>query len=134
MNSIIFTHAVAAPVEGASILDLALDRLGAWLDAERDTLGRVLTQAGLGQAGGALEALDQLHLEPGATAQDLRDLLEDALISLEVLLESVRSIPICTPLQTAWGLPGPDAFDRHVRWSGARIEDILATLRHALAA
>lgn len=31
MNSLVFTH-VAAPVEGVSILDLALDRLGHWLD------------------------------------------------------------------------------------------------------
>jgi hypothetical protein len=133
MNSIVFTHVVAAP-EGACPLDLALDRLGAFLDAERDALAAVLAQAGRRQAAGALESLDQLHLEPGAGPAEIRAVLEEAQVCLEVLLETLRALPRHGPLQTAWGLPGPDAFDRHVRWSGARLEDILATLRHALAA
>lgn len=132
MNSIVFTH-VAAPVEGVSIPDLALDRLGAWLDAERDTLDRLLAQTGRSQAASALETLDQLHIDPGATEQDLRNLLEHARTCLEVLLETMRGLPSRCQLQTAWGLPGPDAVDRHVRWSGARLEDILATLNRALA-
>lgn len=134
MNSIVFTHFVAAPLEDASIPDLALAHLGDWLDAERDTLSRVLAQAGQEQAADALEALDQLHLDPDSTAEDLRDLLEEAETCLEVLLETVRVIPSRCRLQTAWGLPGLDTIDRHVRWSGARLDDILATLRHALAA
>ena len=133
MNSIVFTH-VTAPAEGVSLLDLALDRLSAWLDAEQETLGRVLAQAGRRQATGALEALVQLHLGPNATSEDLRDLLEEALTSLEVLLATVRGIPSRCQLETAWGLPGPDAFETHIRWSGARLEDILATLVYALEA
>ncbi len=133
MNSIVFTH-FAAPVEGVSILDLALDRLGGWLDAERDTLGRLLAHAGRPQAADALETLDQLHLEPEATAEDLRDLLEHARTCLGVLLETLRALPSRCRLETAWGLPGPDAVDAHVRWSGARVEDVLATLNRALAA
>ncbi|MFU8863264.1 MAG: hypothetical protein ACNA7O_05065 [Rhodobacterales bacterium] len=132
MNAIIFTH-FAAP-EGASPLELAVDRLAAWLDGERDTLGRVLAQVGRSHAASALEALDQLHLEPESTAEDLRNFLEDAQVFAEVLLEAVRAIPIRCRLETAYGLPGPAAFDAHVRWSGARLEDILATLSRALAA
>jgi hypothetical protein len=133
MNSIVFTH-YATPVEDVSVLDLALERLGAWLDAERDTLGRLLAQVGPGLAAGALEALDRLHLEPESTAKDLRDLLEHARTCLGFLLETLRALPSRCLLETAWGLPGPDAVDTHVRWSGARVEDVLATLDRALAA
>jgi hypothetical protein len=133
MNSIVFTH-FATPVESVSILDLASERLGAWLDAERDTLGRLLAQLGRGQAVDALEALEQLHLEPTATMEDLRELLEEAETYLGVLLETLRAIPSRCQLETAWGLPGPEAFNEHVRWSGARLEDILMTLDRALVA
>lgn len=133
MNSIVSTH-FATPLDGVSILDLALDRLGAWLDAERDTLDRLFAQIGQGQAAGALEALDRLHLEPEATAEELRDLLEHARTCLGVLLETLRDLPSRCQLQTAWGLPGQNAVDTHVRWSGARVEDVLATLNYALAA
>jgi len=132
INSIVFTH-INAPVAGASILDIALHRLGAWLDAERNTLDRVLAQTGQWQAAKAFETLDQLHLEPESTARDLRDLLEHARTCLEFLLETLRAIPRRCGLRTAWGLPGPDTLDTHVRWSGARLEDILTTLERALA-
>ncbi|MFW2545655.1 hypothetical protein ACN2XU_23785 [Primorskyibacter sp. 2E107] len=133
MNSIVFTH-VAAPVEGASILDLALDRLGAYLDAERDTLGRLLAQVGRHQTSGVLEALEQLHLEPESVAEDLWHLLEHAKTCLEILLETLRGMSCRQGTVSAWGLPGPAAFDVHLRWSAARLTDILATLRHTLAA
>lgn len=45
MNSILLTY-VSAPVASPSLADLALDRLGAWLDAERSTLERLLAQSG----------------------------------------------------------------------------------------
>ncbi|SDY82751.1 hypothetical protein [Citreimonas salinaria] len=135
MNSIIYTH-FATP--GASVsaggLEVALHRLGAWLDAEQNTLGRLLAQAGRSQATGALAALDQLHLDPDAGIEDLRDLLEDARTCLEILLETLREIPSRCRLETAWGLSGPASFDTHLRWSAARLEDIIATLDRALAA
>ena len=133
MKSIVFTH-VAAPAEGAAPLDVALDRLGAWLDAEHETLGRVLVQSGRTHACGVLEALDELHLEPWADAADLRALLEEAHACLEFLLETLRAIPSGCRLATAWGLPGSAPFHSHLRWSAARLTDILATLDHALAA
>lgn len=37
MNSIVLTH-VAAPAPDVSHLEIALDRLGAWLDSERETV------------------------------------------------------------------------------------------------
>lgn len=132
MNSIVFTHFTAP--ETASPLELALDRLDSWLAEERDTLDRLLAQVGRRKAASALEALDQLHLEPDSTAEDLRELLKDALVYVEVLLEAVRAMPSRCRLETACGLPGPAALDVHVRWSGARLEDILATLRRAVAA
>ncbi|MCZ4366448.1 hypothetical protein [Sulfitobacter dubius] len=51
----------------------ALYRLSVWLDCERELLGRVITNLELRQALGALAALDQLHIEPDATDQDLID-------------------------------------------------------------
>ncbi|WP_297543643.1 hypothetical protein [Roseovarius sp.] len=132
MNSIIFTH-FEVPDEGAAPLTVALDRLSAWLDVERDTLGRVLAQAGQLQASNALEALDQLHLEPGHGPAEIRELLEHALVLLEVLLGTLRGMSCRQGTISAWGLPGPAAFDMHVRWSGARLEDITITLERALA-
>jgi hypothetical protein len=134
MNSIIFTHFVSPPAENASTLELALDRLGAWLDDERNTLGRLLAQSGKRQGATALEALEQLHLDSDSTEADLRDLLESAEVGLDVLLETLRAMPHHCRLQTAWGLPGKDALEAHVRWSGARVEDMLSTLRRALTA
>ncbi|WP_432256605.1 hypothetical protein [Limimaricola sp. AA108-03] len=134
MNSIVFTPVTAAPVPGTSIPEIALHRLGAWLDAERVTLGRVLAQAGRPQGAAALAALDQLHLDPDFTNEHLRDLLEEAHVCLEVLLETLHIIPGRCRSETAWGMPGPAPFDAHLRWSGARLEDILATLRRALMA
>src|SRR6056297_1321328 len=133
MNSIVFTH-FEVPDEGAAPLTVALDRLSAWLDAERDTLGRVLAQAGQLQTSSALEALDQLHLEPGHGPAEIRELLEHALVLLEVLLGNLRDMSCRQATISAWGGPGPAAFDTHVRWSGARLEDIVATLKRALAA
>ncbi|SEL62938.1 hypothetical protein SAMN05444413_11249 [Roseivivax marinus] len=133
MNSIVFTH-FAVPSASAGALDVALHRLGAWLDTERETLGRVLTQAGRRGACRILDMMDQLHLDGDAMPHELREVLEEARDTLAALLETLREIPTCCRLETAWGLPGPDTFDRHVRWSGARLEDIVATLNRALAA
>src|SRR6056297_2753271 len=110
MNSIILTH-VDPSTRGAFLLDAALDRLGAYLDAERDTLGRVLAQSGRHQASGVLDALEQLHLEPEAGEADLRALLEQAQAALEHLLEILRGMSCRQGTVTAWGLPGSAAFD-----------------------
>lgn len=115
-------------------LDYALHRLGGWLDAERDTLIRVLLQAGRRLAISALEALEQLHLEPCAKPEDLWTLLADAKVHLEYLLETLRGIPLSCPLETAYGLPGPDAFAMHICWSGARLQEIFQTVHNALTA
>ena len=132
MNSIINTHFEVSCC-GTDICDAALCRLGSYLDGERDRLEGVLAQSGRAYASEALDTLGQLHLEPDATDEDLRELLEEAKSCVEYLLETVRGIPVRGRLATAYGLPGPETFDRHVRWSGARLEDLLATLKHALA-
>jgi len=133
MNYIFFTR-FEAPAEGAARLTLALERLSAWLDAERDTLGGLLAQTGQSQTSSAFEELDQLHLEPGHGPAEIRELLEHALTLLEVLLGNLRDMSCRQATISAWGGPGPAAFDTHVRWSGARLEDIVATLKRALAA
>lgn len=133
MNSIVYTH-FGAPCRNVCLLETALDRLGAWLDAEQETLGRVLAQSGQSGSAGALDALTQLHIGPDADNNTFRELLEEAQTYLEILLETIRQIPCHCRLETAWGLSGPAPFDTHVRWSAARLQDILATLRHCLAA
>ena len=115
-----------------SPLDTALDYLGAWHDAERETLGRVFAQVDQWNARGALEAFDQLHLDPEATEDDFLELLEEARMLLQIMIEALRALPSRCTLQTAFGLPGPDTFDRHVCWSGARLEDVLENLNRVL--
>lgn len=134
MNSINFTLTVTTPCVEATIPELALECVSAWLDTEGDTLGYLLTQADQGEADCALKALHQLHLGPDSTAEDIRDLLKSASICFETLLESLRALPSQCEIQTASEIPGPESFERHLCWSGARIEETLVTLHHALAA
>lgn len=56
MNSIILTH-VAASTPGEFLLDAALDRLGAWLDAEMGSLEDLLDISGHGDAEGDIKIL-----------------------------------------------------------------------------
>ncbi|WP_417480591.1 hypothetical protein [Maricaulis maris] len=128
MNSIIRTH--VADVPHGQILDAALVRFGAYLDAEAESLEKLLALAGHVDVEKYLADLLDLHLEPGATLQDVRALLENALKTLETLAVRTRAIP--TDFAPEAVVP-PD-FDAWVRWSGARLADICATLRHAVAA
>ena len=72
----------------------------------------------------------RLHLENGATRGDVQLLLQGAVPPLERLLYRVQTIPLEGPFAERV----PSDFDAWVRWSGARLEDILASLRHAMAA
>lgn len=128
MNSIVFTH-VFAP-DGLPSLDTALDRLGAYLDAELGSLEDLLDIAGHEDAIDDIGALHRLHLDSDAAPKDVRRLLEGALVPLERLHERVETIPLDGALTGA----APSDFDAWVCWSGARLKDILATLRRALAA
>ncbi len=128
MNSIIFTH-VFTPAKGASRHDIAFDRLDTWLDDEIGALEDLLDMSGDEEAIDDIVALRGLHLEATSTPADIRRLLEDAHASLERLLERVQTIPLEGPLVGSV----PSDFDAWTRWSGARLEDILATLRSALA-
>ena len=129
MNSIVFTHFVT-PVQGAPRLAIALHRLGAWFDAEIGNLEDLLDIAGHDEAIDDIEVLHGLHLDADAKAGDLERLLKEAKPPLERLLGRVQSIPLEGPIAG----PAPSDFDAWVRWTGARLEDILATLRRALAA
>ncbi|KRS18967.1 hypothetical protein [Roseovarius indicus] len=128
MNSIVFTQFVT-PVQGASCLDIPLHRLGADIDAEIGSLEYLLDISGLEDAIDDIGALSELHLAADASREDIDRLLESAVAPLERLLARVRTIPLDGPLAG----PAPSDFDAWLRWPGARLEDILATLRHALA-
>lgn len=129
MNSIVFTHFVS-PVQGPSCLDLALTRLGAWIDAEIGSLEDLLDISGYEGAIDDIEALYRLHLDADADRRDIERLLRRALPPLERLHDQVQTIP---PEASLVG-QAPSDFDAWVRWSGARLEDIRETLRRALAA
>lgn len=126
MNSIIRTHVM--PVPNGQLLDAALARFGAYLDAEAESLEKLLALAGHDTAGGDLADLLDLHLDPGATLEDVRALLEHALKTLETLAARTGAIP--TGFAPEAVIP-PD-FDAWVCWSCARLADICATLRHAV--
>jgi len=131
MDSIVFTHTGTCSGDACS-LESALEHFSGYLDAEQDTLACILAQAGCIHAASVLDTLAQLHLEPNAVEADLRDLLEEAEACLFLLLETVRQIPSRELLKTAWELPGPEVYDAHLRWSGARLEEIVRTLAGAL--
>ncbi len=128
MNSIVFTH-FATPV-GAPTLDLALDRLGAWCDAELGTLEDLLDITGHEEAIDDMEVICALHRKAQANPENVRHLLDAALASLDRLLDRVCTIPLEDCVAEA---PLSD-FNVWVNWSLARLEDIVATLEHALAA
>jgi hypothetical protein len=129
MDTIIFTHFVT-PTSGASRLVLALDHLGAWVDAELGSLEDLLDISGHEEAIDDIMTLHGLHLDAGATPGDMTRLLESAQASLVRLLTRVRTIPLDAP---RLGRVLSD-FDVWVCRSEARLEDILATLHRALAA
>ncbi|WP_305972537.1 MULTISPECIES: hypothetical protein [unclassified Mameliella] len=129
MNSIILTH-VATSAQGGFLLDAALDRLGAWIDAELGSLEELLAISGCGDAKSGIKTLRGLHLEAAATQTETRRLLEDAQESLECLMASVRTISS----EALVNVRAPSDFDAWVRWSGARLQDIQITLSRALEA
>lgn len=124
MNSIVFTY-VSTPTKVASRHDIALNRLAVWLDDEIGALEDLLDISGHEEAIDDIEALRGLYLEAPSSSSDTWCLLEGAQASLERLLKRVRMIPL--------GGPVPSDFDAWVCWSGAQLEDILTTLRQALA-
>jgi len=125
-------HTAIAPYIAPTVPEQALENLSSWLDTEGDTVGRMLVQTNQRKAGYALKALYQLHLRSDSTAEDLRCLLGDAKVYFEILLETFRTFPNHFEPQHAWSLPGCDRFEQQVCWSGARIEENLATVCHAL--
>lgn len=129
MDSIVFTKFVT-PASGASRLVIALDHLGAWIDAELGSLEDLLDISGHEEAIDDIMTLHRLHLDDGATPGDVERLLESAQASLVRLLTRVQKIPLDAP---RLGSVLSD-YDAWVRRSEARLEDILATLHRTLAA
>ena len=125
MNLILPIH-FESSAEGGDVLMLALRRLSLYLENESDVLAQVLEVAKRHRAAGVLEALSSLHLESDSSDPDIRRLLEQARYALGEVLDQVRTIP------ADWTSPGIDDFDARVNWSGARLQDILATLDWSL--
>lgn len=132
MRSINCTH-FNPPTYKLTSLEIGVDRLGQYIDAEQETLGRVLAQANCRRAGCSLEKIAQLHLPTNWGSLELRDLLEEAEALLEHIFETLQSIPHYQRTVSAWGLPGPAPFSVNLCWSAARLQDIIASLRWALA-
>ncbi|WP_128910855.1 hypothetical protein [Tropicibacter alexandrii] len=110
-------------------LEVALQRLGNYLDSEFDTLQRVLILIGQTGVEDHLSILSQLHLSPQNTAITLYRLLDEACLRLKTLQQVVNAIPNRAPLDVA---NGPADFDAMVRWSASRLQDIISTIQHAL--
>lgn len=127
MDLIAFTP-VVTPVLRASRLDFALDSLDGWLGAEVGNLEDLFDITGHGDAVDDIEVLRSLHLAPGASPEDVRRLLEDAMLPLERLLDRVWSIPLKGPFND------PSGLDAWIFRSEARLEDVLSALNLALAA
>ncbi|TDL79619.1 hypothetical protein E2L08_08400 [Palleronia sediminis] len=126
MNSIIFTK---VPVQtGETLLHAALARLGAYLDTELGSLETLLQLTGRETAGADIQALHALHLGAHATAADIHHLLTCAQTSLLRLLDVVQTISPRASFERA-----PSDIDAWLRWSGARLQDICATLSRAIA-
>lgn len=98
--------------EGGNVLMLALSRLSLYLKNETDLRAQVLQVAKRHRAAGAFEALSSLHLEPDASDQEIRRILEKARYALGEVLDDVLTIP------ADWILPGIDDFDAPINWSG----------------
>lgn len=128
MNSITFSHS-AAPAQGEFLLDVALDRLGAWLDAELGSLEDLIEISGRrGDANEDIVALRNLHLEAASTQADIKQLLENAQAALERLMECLQAVSPEDVVDTR----APSNFDAWLRWTGARLQDIAITLSRAL--
>ncbi len=127
MNSIILAHVAAIPSE--LVLDAALTRLGAYIDAEAGSLEDLFALTGDEAAVDDILVLRDLHLEAGATSEDIRQLLAHAWTALERLLKRVRYIPY----EASFIEQTPSDLDAWHRWSGARLQDISTTLSRALA-
>ena len=125
MNTIIPIHVKSSAGEADGLI-LALTRLSLYLDTETDVLAQVLQVAKRHRAAYALEALSALHLEPASSDRDIRRLLVSARETLGEVLEEVRTIPF------DWNSPGIEDFDAKTNWTGARLQDIIATLNWSL--
>jgi hypothetical protein len=129
MNSNISAH-FPIPAEIANRFDAALDHLGAWMDVELDSLEDLLGRSGYPESAEDIAALRGLHLDATADAREVEHLLTGAGAILEQLLQRVQGLPIAgTPAG-----PATADFDAWVCWSGARLADILTTIRRALIA
>lgn len=127
MNSILPIHIAPSPTD--TTLELGLRRLGLYIDNELDLLIKIVRAGNLRRASDALDKLSGLHLYPGSTDQDTQRLVETARNILDDVLCDIRAMPVngetCAPA-------GLSDFDARVAWAGARLEDMIATLKWAL--
>ena len=118
--------AVAQPV-AVRRTDTALCALNLYLDNEARARA-LLALFGDRSAAAALDSLRLLHVEADATEGDRECLVAGALASLEFVLKRIGDLTSDPELQGA----APADFDAWLRWSGARLEDVVASLRRCL--
>lgn len=97
-----------------------LAQLSAYIDLETDTLETLLIRTEQKTALDDLQGLHALHLGAETTLPDVHQLLLHAQSAIASLLDSVVAIPFS------------DQGDAALRWSGARLQDILTALSCAL--
>lgn len=128
MNSIVLTH-FDVPNEAPSVSDLALYRLSEYVDNELGSVKDLLHLMGFSDAAADIAAIRGLHLTAASDSEDEERLLEEAVACLERLLDRLKSFPIRGTTTKA----SPPDLDAWINWSGARLDDIIATIRWALA-
>ncbi len=115
-------------------IDLAFARLGGFLDAEAPSIEALGVALCLPPVKRSLRALHQLHR--GGPAPDPR-LIETAISHLRDLRDQLLASPGDTPVvapQALEGVLAPQDVDAAIRFMGARVDDQIATLVHALRA
>ena len=109
-------------------LSLAIDRLGLYLDQERETLVQVLNEAGYVRTAGEIDGLSGLHLEPDCTDWNVAQLLLDVRQTLVPALDEMAAVSVNTDHISS----SHRDFDTRVNWVCARLKDIISTLDWAL--
>ena len=108
--------------------DTALCALSRYLDHEAAGARALLALCGDRSAAATLDKLQLLHIEPDATERDVVRLVRGALANLEIVLGRVRDLPAEPEVLGA----APADLDAWLRWSGARLEHVVASLRRCL--
>jgi hypothetical protein len=118
------------PADCSGVLDITLERLAVCLDNELPILEVILGHVGRNDLRSKVRSLHGLHLDPAASASDVREIFAQARDILGASLEALRGIPVSR--DPCWSLP--EDWNAMVGHSGTRVGDIVSCLEDALRA